>query len=231
MLSSEMMKKPVIGILACFQAPMNSVFAFDRIFTNSAYAALVEKSGCLCSIIPSWDDEWLRICDGFLFQGGDDIDPSFYGEQRLECCGPSKLDMDRRDMEAIRAICKAGKPMLGICRGLQAVNVALGGSLYQDQGLATQTRHDRMDKPYEGVHKVSLSGRLASLYGKQGLEVNSLHHQIAKRISPVLEVSALSEDMQAEALEGKGIIAVQWHPEALGDMTLFNDLARRVRGE
>ena len=151
--------------------------------------------------------------DGLLLCGGDDIDPSYYGQEN-EACGEIDLERDRVEMALIQAYLEAGKPVMGICRGLQVLNVYFGGTLYQHM---EQTPLHRQSKEVYCVHPVeAVEGSvLHKLYGPS-LTVNSYHHQAIKTLGqglkPVGYAGAVIEAVEHASLP---VIAVQWHPEKL----------------
>jgi putative glutamine amidotransferase len=177
---------------------------------------------------PLEDVDQLRLLfdrvDGLILPGGVDIHPSRYGEEVLPECG--KIDAVRDAIEVRLAdwAVREEKPLLAICRGIQVLNVALGGSLYQDIGAARPEsgRHDW----YPGFardrlsHRIQITAgsRLAGIVHHSHLEVNSLHHQAVKVVGKGLHVSATAEDGIIEGLEVPGhpfALGVQWHPEEL----------------
>ena len=165
--------------------------------------------------------------DGILIPGGADVDPSIYGEARHECCEVSDPPRDRVELQLIRWALEEGKPVLGICRGIQLINLAAGGSLYQDLAaqLEGSVKHDYF--PGQGfardalTHEVTVEegSRLAGVFGAGRLRVNSMHHQAINRLGDGLVVSARStDDGVIEAVEVPShpfMVGVQWHPEAL----------------
>ena len=158
-------------------------------------------------------------CDGLLLPGGGDIDPKFYGQERIPACGEPNLLRDAAEPKLLRAFLAADKPVLGICRGIQVMNAVLGGTLYQDIKPFEHLPHNGH---WAKVHTVTVRrGTLLSrILGQDTVLVNSQHHQAADRIAPGLEVAALSEDGIVEALEKPDAhfcLGVQWHPEWLSD--------------
>jgi putative glutamine amidotransferase len=166
--------------------------------------------------------------DAVLLPGGVDLDPATYGESPLPTCGRLDPARDRVEIRFARWAIAEGKPLFGLCRGLQIVNVALGGTLYQD--IAAQRsdaiKHDYF--PTAGfsrdhlAHRVNIApgSRLDALVGAAPLEVNSMHHQAVKDLAPGLVSTAVAPDGLVEALESAGnqfIVGVQWHPESLTD--------------
>ena len=158
-------------------------------------------------------------CDGLLLPGGGDMDPKFYGQARIPACGEPNLLRDAAEPLLLRAFLAADKPVLGICRGIQVMNAALGGDLYQDIKPFEHLPHN---DHWAKVHTVTVRrGTLLSrILGQDIVLVNSQHHQAADRIAPELEIAALSEDGIVEALEKPDVhfcLGVQWHPEWLSD--------------
>lgn len=165
-------------------------------------------------------DRILETVDGLVFTGGPDLDPAFYGEGMLPGCHAPVIDRDKADLTLMEKAVKARKPFLGICRGIQVLNVAMGGSLYQD--LASQLRLPiaHAQTGVDRAHRASLvkESLIHSLIQADTVSVNSRHHQAVKGIAPELKVTAYSEDGLVEALEfkdGRPALAVQWHPENL----------------
>jgi len=154
-----------------------------------------------------------------VLPGGGDMDPAFYGQERIPACGEPNLLRDAAEPKLLRAFLAADKPVLGICRGIQVMNVVLGGTLYQD---IKPFEHIPHNDHWAKVHTVTVRrGTLLSrLLGQDTVLVNSQHHQAADRIAPELEIAALSEDGIVEALEKPDAhfcLGVQWHPEWLSD--------------
>ena len=156
-------------------------------------------------------------CAGLLLPGGGDIEPSLFGQERIPACGEPNLLRDATEPTLLHAFLAADKPILGICRGIQVLNVFLGGELYQDiQPMEHVPHNDHWAK----VHTVTIrrGTLLSTILGQDTLLVNSQHHQAASRVAPGLEIAALSEDGFVEALEkpdAKFCLGVQWHPEWL----------------
>lgn len=180
--------------------------------------------------------------DALVLGGGGDVDPSWYGRERLEN-GTLEIDPDRDriDFELFDEARRTGAPVLGICRGLQVVNVALGGTLVQDipAERPSEVFHARgSDEKTRLDHTVSVAPqtRLATLATGAEVHVNSRHHQAIETVAPGLSVSGTSPDGLAEAVEAKNgawVVAVQWHPENLaGDPVsrrLFSDFVQAAR--
>ena len=161
--------------------------------------------------------DYAKALHGLVLQGGADISPLAYGEQPLKPEWEGDPMRDRYEIDLVQAFMAERKPVLGICRGAQMINVALGGSLHQD---IPAHRSDDYDQHAHEVRLEPGSG-LAKLYGETGpRRVVSIHHQAINRLAPGLKVEARAEDGVIEAVRGTGpsyLCAVQWHPEFHGD--------------
>ena len=158
-------------------------------------------------------------CDGLLLPGGGDMDPKFYGQERIPACGEPNLLRDAAEPLLLRAFLAADKPVLGICRGIQVMNAALGGDLYQDIKPFEHLPHN---DHWAKVHTVTVRrGTLLSrILGQDTVLVNSQHHQAVDRVAPGFTLAALSEHGIVEAIEKPDAgfcLGVQWHPEWLSD--------------
>lgn len=158
-------------------------------------------------------------CDGLLLPGGGDMDPKFYGQERIPACGEPNLLRDAAEPLLLRAFLAADKPVLGICRGIQVMNAVLGGDLYQDIKPFEHLPHNGH---WAKVHAVTVRrGTLLSrILGQDTVLVNSQHHQSVDRVAPGFTLAALSEDGIVEAIEKPDAgfcLGVQWHPEWLSD--------------
>ncbi len=184
----------------------------------------------------NWDD--IEDCDGIVLSGGIDTCPRFYENERTDY--PNKPDnwneaRDEFEMHVFETALNFDHPVLAICRGLQLVNVALGGDLIQDLEEAGKNDHRRHGE-VDGQHSVSIvpTSLLSEVTGATSGNINSAHHQAAGRISDELMVSAVSPDGVVEALEWKvkegepWLLAVQWHPERMLDKET-NPLSKNIR--
>lgn len=158
-------------------------------------------------------------CDGLLLPGGGDMDPKFYGQERIPACGEPNLLRDAAEPLLLRAFLAADKPVLGICRGIQVMNAVLGGDLYQDIKPFEHLPHN---DHWTKVHTVTVRrGTLLSrILGQDTVLVNSQHHQAVDRVAPGFTLAALSEDGIVEAIEKPDAgfcLGVQWHPEWLSE--------------
>ena len=189
---------------------------------------------------PSSDPSSLPDLGGVIFSGGEDIDPKHFGEELHPDCGTIIPERDAQELFGYKYLLTTGKPFLAICRGIQLMNVAEGGTLYQDipaQLPKITIRHSQPATADSAHHADILPGTLLrSLVGADRVPVNSRHHQVVKDVAPGLRVSALSEDGLVEGLEfenGYPGIGTQWHPENLSkrreDMqSLFNWLVAKA---
>ena len=177
------------------------------------YINAVEKCGgiAVCECFPEFSDDY----DGLILCGGSDIDPKYYGEDITESVN---IDQERDEIELnlFRKFAEAGKPILGICRGCQLINIALGGSLHQN--ISNADKHSSF-ADYDLIHKIQVkeSTLLHDLYGKE-FYVNSFHHQAIKIPGKDVDVIAIAYDgTTVEAIKHKElpIYAVQWHPERM----------------
>lgn len=197
---------------------------------NQRYFHAAVQSGAVPWMIPLLDDDRTTLraiyerLDGVLIPGGVDISPSEYGEETRPECGNLDPARDHVELQLVRWAMEDGKPVLGLCRGLQVINVAAGGTLWQDLASQCPTleKHDYF--PTAGfardhlAHAVTVSRgtHLAELLEEETLPVNSMHHQGVKQLGKDLLVSATAPDGLIEAIEGTDdafLVGVQWHPE------------------
>lgn len=227
------MKKPLIGVTPLIDIGKDSYWMLP------GYMKGIEEAGGIPVVLPLTSDTSIltrlaETMDGFLFTGGQDVSPSLYDCPRSAKCGECSPERDAVESALFPMIFDLDKPILGICRGIQLINVLLGGSLYQDlpEEYPSSTEHHQ-HPPYDiPIHTVSilpdtpLYEALSSNYqiadisspasGLQRLPVNSYHHQAVKQLAPALLPMAYSEDGLIEAVwaPGKNFVwAVQWHPE------------------
>ena len=244
--------RPLIGISCGGSATMTTL--------KTTYSDAVRLAGGVPVLIPILRDsatvsELVRRLDGVILSGGEDIDPQYFGEEHLPELGTVNAPRDTFDVLLIRTALRQEKPLLGICRGEQVLNVVLGGTLWQDipSQIPSSELHHRQEEPSTvatQVITIDPSSRLAVILGVSEIAVNSHHHQAVKALAPGLIVTARTEDGVVEAYEsipgapdpyGKPlqdrILAVQFHPETFsqaGDPTflkIFQDLVRRAIGK
>jgi putative glutamine amidotransferase len=224
------MQLPVIGV-TCSEYRVEGAQSSSRTGQNRSYIRALVRAGAAPLLIPNVTDKSLlravyERLDGLLLTGGVDVHPARYGEPIHEKCGDITPDRDEAELALIRWAMDDGLPLLAICRGIQVLNVALGGSLYQDirAQVPGAERHDwGSDYPRDHLPHlatVAAETRLARLVQTSALPVNSMHHQALKEIAPGLAVTAQAPDGIVEAVEADGhpfAVAVQWHPEELAE--------------
>ncbi len=202
------------------------------------YCEQIQAAGGLPLILPFSEDgseieQAAALCDGLLFTGGEDLEPALYGEQKLPECGAVDRSRDVFELALMDAAERRGLPVLGICRGIQLINVFYGGTLWQDlesqQGLPKE-RHS--PGHYALCHRMNVAApsRLSALLGAGAYFVNSSHHQSVK--DTPLRITARADDGVIEAIEREGerfVLGVQWHPERMEDGWLFRALVAAAR--
>lgn len=163
--------------------------------------------------------EIVKFCDGLIVSGrAIDLNPKYYNEEAIEATNLCKEydGEDPLDFTLIKAFHEANKPILGICAGLQSINVVFGGSLYQDIP-------NHCIEEIQGRHKIQIQENsfIYQYYQEDKIQVNSLHHQAIKEVAKNFKVTAISEEGIVEAIEYNNIIGVQWHPEVMMDIGFF----------
>lgn len=205
--------------------PESGSHGLPAITLNAQYvAAIQEPGGCAVLLTPAHDEqavrELLACCHGLLLTGGEDVDPVRYGAAPHPELGAVNEARDAMEIAAVRTALERRLPILGICRGMQLLNVALGGTLVQD--LASERpsplAHEQEAPTDRGWHvaRVREGSKLRRIVGAGEIFTNSFHHQAIDRIADALEPSAWAEDGVIEAAEGRSggwLYAVQWHPE------------------
>ena len=230
-----MSERPVIGVTTQTQDAVPNKLPKCWIM-GQRYVEVLTSFGAVPWLVPLLenDEATLRAIyerlDGVFLPGGADVDPATYGDEKCASCGPTDPARDRTEVLLARWAAEDGKPVLAVCRGEQILNVAAGGTLYQDLAAHREgsIKHDYF--PVEGKYtreflshhvQVSPGTRLADLLGDDvEVQVNSMHHQGIKQLAPGLVASATAPDGVIEAVEpanGQFMIGVQWHPENLVD--------------
>ena len=211
---------PIIGILPEVDNERESKLV-------ETYVRAVEHVGGVPIILPYTDDtvtigRYIDLCDGFILSGGCDVDPCHYGEPPSGLCGEIQPYRDELEFKLLDALIGGKQPLLAICRGIQVLNVALGGTLWQDipSECPSQIRHSQSEPKMKPSHSVTvLPGTpLYELTGKRELVANSFHHQAIKRLGVGLKIMARATDGTVEGvyLEGAQYVrGYQWHPERL----------------
>ena len=223
-------RKPIIGVSSSFSGKPDA----EQVTINQNYLEAVRHAGGIPLILPvDASEEELSLlisrCDGMVLTGGADIDPRLYGEEILNDSVSLAPVRDRGEKRLCALAEARGIPLLGICRGVQYLNVYYGGDLYQDipSQLQTDISHRQTEPRFSFSHDVKvLPGTpLHNLVGKDRMRANSFHHQSVKDLGQGLSVMALSDDGIIEALflEGSQYLrAYQWHPERLFDISEDN---------
>jgi len=201
-----------------------------RLRLNSTYIISLESAGLIPLVIPPLRSaaaarDIVSRVDGLVLTGGEDVEPSLYGQPRSPECGVSNESRDRTEIALISAAREFRKPVLAICRGPQVLNVALGGTLIQDipSEVPGALDHDSRDDRAARVHDVDIDAgsRIADALGATKITVNSLHHQSIRDLAPGLRITARAPDGIVEGVESADddwwVMAVQWHPEEMND--------------
>ncbi len=201
--------KPVIGIIKS----SNMIY---HLCGEIEYILALKTCGAEVRFVKNVTEALL--CDGLLFTGGSDITPSFYGEEKGEKCGKTNIKRDMIEKEIFDAFYKTEKPIFGICRGMQFINVCLGGSVYQDITDKQAEKHKDSLRFFNNFHdvKISKNGLLYDVFENKEIAVNSTHHQAVKTLGKNLKTAAESRDGFVEAYESIShpfCVGVQWHPE------------------
>ena len=225
-------ERPVIGLTTQTLHSIDGIPAGlpESWVMNQRYFLAATSVGAVPWMIPLLDDdeatlyEVYRHLDGILIPGGVDMDPATFGEDRHPKLGAVDPARDRVELQLTRWAIEDRKPVLGLCRGIQVINVALGGTLYQDieEQVPDAIKHDYF--PTAGferdhrAHEVALASgsRLRGVMERASLQVNSMHHQAIKRLATGLVSSATAPDGLIEAVELPSehfMVGVQWHPE------------------
>lgn len=218
--------KPIIGITSFFEKKNSRKY----VQLSYDYVKTINTAGGIPLILPIITEEellydYINIIDGLLLSGGEDLLPLLYGENPIDKVDAICCDRDECEMALFKKAYEKQIPILGICRGMQLMNVALGGTLYQDinkqieNSLGHCPQESIADQLYHRV-KIDAGSKLYNIFGKKDIEVNSFHHQSLKDIGKGLKATAYSHDgivEGVESLERDFLIGVQWHPEKLAD--------------
>jgi putative glutamine amidotransferase len=235
-------RPPLVGVTGTTEP----IRGLPRVRVNEAYTTAVELAGMIPVVLPPFRDARLaasvvRSLDGLLLTGGEDVDPARYGAARHESTEPPHELRDASELALVAAARRLRMPVLAICRGLQVVNVALGGSLVQDLPAERPEAlpHASGGRRDARVHAVRIDPGtlLAAALGATDVRVNSSHHQAIDRLAPDLVATARATDgviEGAEAGDGWWMVGVQWHPEELvataepWDRALFEALREAI---
>ena len=222
-----MSKKPIIGISSSVIVDDSGSFAgYKRAYVNKDYVDAVIKAGGVPLIIPFNTDKEViisqaQVIDGLIISGGHDVSPYNYGQEPSPLLGETFPERDAYEMLLLEESKKRNLPILGICRGSQIINVAAGGTLYQDLSLipGNVLKHNQVSKPTLKTHKIQIEENsiISEIFGKETM-VNSFHHQALDKVAGDFKVVARASDGIVEAIQHKTykfLVGVQWHPEML----------------
>jgi len=232
-----MSTRPVkIGITAHLEMAGTGDDAHLHYVVSSPYVKAVRKAGALPVLLPVVEPDdaaaLLDMVDALVITGGCDVDPASYGQPPDPLLGPTDPQRDEADLAITRAAVLSNVPTLATCRGIQVLNVAMGGTLVQHID-----EHMRVDLYNQDVHGVEIDAhsRLATILGTEAIGVNSMHHQVIERLGPGVRAVAHNHDGHVEAIEiddAPAVLGVQWHPEMMrhrsDHLALFEDLVRQV---
>ena len=240
-------RKPVRACTVAVTASIRSDGDTNRVRLTAAYVTALENAGLVPLIVPPLSDvdaaaAVLDSVAGLVLTGGEDVDPARYGEKRHEKVRSVNAARDATESALIEQAKARGKPVLAICRGIQMLNVALGGTLVQDipSQCNTSIAHDEEGARDSRSHEIDIEpgSLIAKAVGAEHVVVNSFHHQSVKRVADGLRVTARSPDGIIEGLESTDedwwVMAVQWHPEEMTDSPepwdrgLFKAFARQL---
>ncbi len=228
------MVRPIIGITGNFS------YGEDLFWLKRHYIASVNRAGGVGIILPPTEDidilnHYINMCNGFLFSGGGDIDPNYWGEMPDRSLGEINPLRDSFEYKLAQKVLGSSRPILGICRGCQLLNVAMGGTLIQDiSSRISHTQRAPRDYTFHAI-VIDEGSILRKIINASSIRVNSFHHQAIKKLGEGLKVSALAPDGIIEAVESTKhsfVLGVQWHPESLTDKNsylLFRALVENSR--
>lgn len=235
--------KPLIGITSGMAFNVKNI-DFSHIpqqyhQLSNAYTTAVEHAGGIPVILPCYENSDLVFdvisnLDGIIFSGGGDVDPRLFNSRALSCVTPIQPCRDRNEIALAEYVIRCTQmPVLGICRGMQVVNVALGGDLYTDLKIEGKLEHRMSMYPrYMPSHEIEVldESRLFHILKGSEIMVNSYHHQAVKTVAEGMTATAWSiPDVVVEAMEMIGnrfVLMVQWHPEAMSDNKEHQEIFR-----
>lgn len=220
-------KTQIIGISGSLKFIDDFDFHGEKIsYMVNNYVQSVERAGAIPYIIPIVEDEEIikkqvENIDALILSGGSDVNPLMFGEEPSEKLGPVLEERDIFDIKLLKFAMELNKPILGICRGEQLINLVNGGTIYQDLSLYEKhsVKHCQCNSPATPIHTVDIKkdSILYEVLGEKAF-VNSFHHQAVKDVAKGFKVVATSKDGVVEAIEkeeGSFILGIQWHPEMM----------------
>ncbi len=213
--------KPLVGISSSYDDEAQVHLLRDH------YVWSIYRAGGVPIILPATADyeiihSYTETCDALLLSGGGDADPSYWGESPDRSLGDINPIRDVFEIELVRQVMRIQKPVLGICRGCQIINVAVGGSLIQN--IEGNFMHQQKAPRNYAFHQVFIQkdSKLAAILKTEEIKVNSFHHQAVKMLGPGIKISACALDGTIEAIEFSSrlqfAIGIQWHPECMEDV-------------
>lgn len=216
-------RQPIIGLI-CGHQRENP----DRYYVNNSYLNAVVRAGGTPILIPYQPKEQLleivNLLDGLVVPGGIDVDPNRFGESPVVACGEIDPHWDELDLLTIGFALERNLPILAICRGIQVLNVALGGTLVQDipSQVSEPIKHSQEAPRWYATHDISIQSTslLGTIWGNAPARVNSYHHQSINKVGKGLRIVATAPDGVVEAIESTEhpfVLGVQWHPELMID--------------
>ncbi|MDQ3541752.1 MAG: gamma-glutamyl-gamma-aminobutyrate hydrolase family protein [Chloroflexota bacterium] len=222
-------RKPIIGITPSPMEDTQAHGTFRRYAAATTYTEAIEAAGGVPVVIPPQSGniaEIIAVVDGLLISGGGDIRPDLYGDSEVHDATSGIHDLrDELEIALVREATSRDIPMLCICRGIQVLNVALGGTIIQDIAAqySTEIEHRQQEngiRKEDPSHTVTLTpgSLLARTYEADEISVNSFHHQAIRDLAPELEINGVSTDEVVEGVSHPGsswILGVQWHPEMM----------------
>jgi len=218
--------RPIIGITTFWENKIKPGKLYNLVSHN--YIRSVYSAGGIPILIPLVDDKkitknYLESINGLVFTGGQDISPLAYGENPIQQVQMICEERDEFEIELFLEALKLNMPILGICRGMQLINVAMGGTLYQDMSFERKEAlgHFPQNTPVHNLYhslKIDRESKLFSIFRETEMKVNSFHHQAIKKTADNLKEAAWASDGIIEAIEhisSDFVLGVQWHPEDL----------------
>lgn len=224
------MKKAIIGISASIIIDKEDFLGYKKVYVNNDYIESVIEAGGIPLVLPITDDEavidsYIDTIDGLILTGGHDVSPRYYGENPQPKLGEIFPERDEFDLKLLEKAKNKNIAILGVCRGFQLINVAYGGSLWQDLSYSDYEyiKHNQKHRPDLKTHSLEIkeNSKLYEIFGEKSIYVNSFHHQIIKKVSDEFNITAVAPDGVVEALEHKDykfLVGVQFHPEMLHEV-------------
>ncbi len=215
--------KPIIGLTSQYEHLINR----KMIRVNNTFVNAVVDGGGIPIVIPIIKelkdiDRYLDLVNGLIFTGGEDVSSLFFGEEPIREVDTICMARDKMELELFKKAYERSIPILGICRGLQLINIALGGTLYQDINAQVPNSLGHMCgyNIHQGYHNINISedSLMFDIFNVDKLAVNSQHHQSIKKLGGNLKITSLTSDGIVESVESinnKFVLGVQFHPEAM----------------